>query len=168
MFRRLLLVSVAFVLPLVATAQPIKGGSGANLSDRAQFYAYYRGQPDHATIELIVVLRGQPRWARPGSGTVRESAGPIFIDERVPVQHSLTIGSRHFEYIYQPSDRTLSIGDTRYALEGANVVVVDRIDGVGGPPTVVRRLKLEMTGKPDAVALWNSLRRMPQLQEYLR
>ncbi len=168
MFDRILLVSVAAVMPLVASAQPIKGGSGANLSERAQFYAYFSGQPDNAAIELIVILRGQPGWARPGSGTVRESAGPIFIDERVPVQHSLTIGSKHFAYTYQPSDRALQVGETRYPLEGANVVVIDRVDGVGGPPTVVRRLKFEMTGKPNAMALADSLRRMPELQEFLR
>ncbi len=162
------LATLAVVMPIVAYGQPVKGGSAANLSDRAQFYAYYSGQADNATIELVVVLRGQPGWARPGSGTVRESAGPIFIDERVPVQHSLTIGSKHFEYTYQPSDRTLQIGETRYPLDGANVVVIDRVDGVGGPPTVVCRLKFEMTGKPNAMALSDSLRRMPELQEFIR
>jgi len=162
------LATLAVVMPVVAYGQPVKGGSAANLSDRAQFYAYYRGTPDNASIELLVILRGQPRWMRPGSGSVRESVGPVFVDERVPLRHTLTIGSKEFEYTYHPGDRTLVIGEARYPLEGANVVVIDRVDGVGGSPTVVRRLQLDMAGKADAHALHDWVMSVPELQEYIR
>jgi hypothetical protein len=162
------LAALAVVMPIVAHGQPVKGGSAANLSDRAQFYAYYRGTPDNASIELLVILRGQPRWMRPGSGTVRESVGPVFIDEQVPLRHTLTIGSKEFEYTYHPDNRTLVIGESRYPLESANVVVIDRVDGVGGPPTVVRSLRLDMTGKASSHALHEWVMSMPELQEFIR
>ncbi|HEY7567342.1 MAG TPA: hypothetical protein VH762_07205 [Gemmatimonadaceae bacterium] len=162
------LATLAVVMPIVAYGQPVKGGSAANLSDRAQFYAYYSGTPDNASIELLVILRGQPRWMRPGSGTVRESVGPVFIDERVPLQHSLTIGSKEFEYTYHPGNRTLAIGESRYPLDSANVVVIDRVDGVGGPPTVVRQLHLDVTGKASSHALHEWVMNVPELQDYIR
>lgn len=163
-----LLATLALVMPIVAYSQPVKGGSAANLSDRAQFYAYYRGTPDNAAIELLVILRGQPRWMRPGSGTVRESVGPVFVDERVPLSHTLTIGSKEFEYTYHPGDRTLVTGGTRYPLESANVVVIDRVDGVGGRPTVVRKLQLDMSGKANAKALHDWVMSVPELQEFIK
>ncbi len=161
---RLLLLSV--VAPLLASAQAITGGSGGTLSDRANYSAFYRGHPDSIAVDLIVILRGAPGWNRAGSHA-RESMGPVSPSSRFPVRHSLTIGSTTFEYSYQPRERILRLGDTWLSLDSSNVVIIDRVDGVGGPPTVVGRLTLRLSSI-NAHTLSDSLRQIPALQEFIR
>ena len=155
---------VAVVAPMLASAQGISGSSGGTLSERARYSALYRGHPDSAVIELIVILRGTPGWMNRGHGY--ESMGPMGSAD-VPIRHSLTIGSRAFEYSYRVSDRTLRIGDAEYPLGSHNVVVLDSIDSMGGPLSIVR-LTLALPSTVSRHSLSDALRQTPELQEFIR
>jgi hypothetical protein len=155
---------VAVVAPMLATAQGISGSHGGDLSERAYYAAFYRGHPDSAVMELIVVLRGAPGWRARGHGY--ESIGPLG-NEALPIRHSLAIGSRAFEYSYRASDRTLRIGNAEYPLGSHNVVVLDSIDSMGGPLEIVR-LTLTLPSNVSRHSLSEALRQIPPLHEYIR
>ncbi len=160
------LATLAVVLPIVASAQGVTGSSGGMLSERTNYSALYRGHPDNAAIELIVILRGAPGWNRAGSQG-RESIGPMSLSGRVPIRQRLTIGSTVFEYSYQPNGRILRIGDAEYPLGSHNVVVLNNVASVGGPHSIVR-LTLALPPAVSRRAMSDILSQRPELQEFIR
>jgi len=160
------LAALAAVTPIVASAQGIIGSGGGTLSERASYSALYRGHPDSAAIELIVILRGTPGWNLRG-GHARESMGPISASGRVPIWHRLTIGSTTIEYSYQSDGRILRVGDAEYPLGSHNAVVLNNVDSVGGPVSIVR-LTLALPSAVSRHSLSDTLRSRPELQEFIR
>jgi hypothetical protein len=82
--------------------------------------------------------------------------------------YSIAIGDVRFECRYDLERHILTWNGRDYQLDDNNVVLIDRIDGVGGSPEIVRQLKLQLpahTGRPDMAAL---IREIPELQEFLR
>ncbi|MGH7696808.1 MAG: hypothetical protein ACRENH_17595, partial [Gemmatimonadaceae bacterium] len=63
--------------------------------------------------------------------------------------------------------RILRFGDADYALDSANVVIIDRVDAVGGPPMVMRHFTLRLPIKVSMDTLSDSLRVNPALQEFI-
>ena len=158
----------AFVVPMVATAQT--GSASGTLSERAYYIAQFRGSGDSATIELLLILRGEPGWStRSVAGTGRSIAtASAAVGRAQPTYYSLTIGTTTFEYSYLDEGRVLRLYGARYPLDGANVVVIDNVDGAGGPPTVVQRLTLPLPVRVRTFQLPDSLRQIPGLQEFIR
>jgi len=95
-------------------------------------------------LDLIVLWRGQAEWHRVGihvSGT--DGVCPGTEDRcRGLVHDRFRIGELEIEVIFDRLTRRARILGEEIALEDTNVVLVDRIDGVGGPPTVVGRLSI--------------------------
>ena len=157
---------VLLVAPVLVTAQGISGSSGGSLTDRAQYSALYRGHPDSAVVELIVILRGAPGWMNRG-GHARESMGPMSASGNMPMRYRLTTDSTTFEYSYQLTGRILRIGDAEYPLGSHNVVVLNNVDSVGGPLSIVR-LTLALQSAVSRHSLSDTLRARPELQEFIR
>lgn len=162
------LLTVVLLVPGFALAQG--GSASGTLSERAYYIAHFRGNPDSARIELLLILRGEPGWMNQSvaGGGYNSTTASASIGRREPVRYSLAIGSVRFDYSYQEDDRTLRIEGARYPLDGANVVVIDNVDRVAGPPTVVRRFSLVLPSSVGALAVTNSLRQVPELQEFIR
>ena len=95
-------------------------------------------------LDLMVLWRGQAEWHRLGID-VRGSEGicPGTADRcRGLVHGQFGIGELELEVVFDRMTRTGRILGEEVELEDANVVLVDRIDGVGGPPTVVGTLAI--------------------------
>lgn len=162
-------VAAVLALPGLLAAQSASGSSGGTLSERAQYIAFYRGRPPDGKTDVLLILRAQPGWASgygSGSGRGRSSMGPASFDGRGPINYSLEVGAVKFECSFQPDGRILRFGGESYLLDSANVVIIDRVDGVGGAAAIVRRLTLLLppAGRKDFA---RTLRQFPELREFL-
>lgn len=95
-------------------------------------------------LDLMVLWRGQVEWHRVGVRTDGTEGTCPGTEDRCPglVHDRFRIGELELEVILDRLTRTARILGEEIALEDTNVVLVDRIDGVGGPPTVVGRLSI--------------------------
>ena len=162
--RNRFLVAALLATPAFAWAQA--GSGGGTLTARAHYVAFYQGQPPGATIRLLLVLRGQPGWdsapsSSSGVASASASAGPGLI------RYSFSIGSVQFECVYDPERHSLRYGGRDYQLADTNVVLIDRIDGVGGPPEIAQRWKLQLPAH-DGPRMAELIRGIPELQSVLR
>ena len=165
--------SVIFVslvgLLAVGSAHAQTGSGGGTLSQRTHYAAFYRSRPPGSPISLLLVLRGQPGWASRPSGTSgTASASASSSASPGPVRYSFAIGDAQFECSYDPERHVLNYGGREYQLGDNNVVIIDRIDRVGGPPEIVRQLRLQLpaySGRGDMAAL---IREVSGLQEFLQ
>jgi hypothetical protein len=108
----------------------------AQLSSRA--LAYFAFGYDSAASRqrrsqgYVIVVRGQPGWYRVGGPT--QAGGPAHGSERRV--HVWEAGGRKLTTLFEPTARVVELLSARVALDTANVIFVDRIDGVGGPAVV--------------------------------
>ncbi|HJU75136.1 MAG TPA: hypothetical protein VJ717_15450 [Gemmatimonadaceae bacterium] len=135
------------------------------LSDRAYYMVFYSGYSENATPELLIVLRGAPGWMQMGNRATGRSSLAAPGSGR-PWSSSITIGNVHFECSFRPNEQILRIGATDYPLGGANVVVVDRVDAVGGQPKILPPFKVPLprTSRESLAAV---IARLPELQQYI-
>ena len=81
----------------------------------------------------VVFLRGAEGWRRQGTRIAQGSGGGLW--QMADVQ----VGPVRYTLVYDGATNVLDVNGARVNLNEGNVVLVDRIDGVGGPP-IVRRV----------------------------
>lgn len=133
------------VQPSVAYMQ---GGGGLSPRVRATWFA--EGRDDTADLLLLVLWRGTPGWQNAphhGSGQLppRSSEGAPERRGAVPspIVHTTRIGTVEFGIDFDLDSRTVRLIGEEVALGDRNVILVDRIDGAGGPPRIVSVLRID-------------------------
>jgi hypothetical protein len=116
-------------------------GGGGGLTDIADMvYAVSfaddttRGEMMH--IRALFVGRGSPGWQAKAQNT------PM---QRPPVHDTVMLGGGSLGRLfvgYEDKTNSAWIHDQRVPLDSFNVVLVDRVDSVGGPPVVARTLRI--------------------------
>ncbi len=160
-------LAALLALPAIFWTQSSTGSGGGTLSPRTHYAAFYQGQPPDASIRLLLVLRGQPGWesapsSSSGIASASASTGPGV------VRYSLSVGIVQFECVYDPERHSLTYRGQTYQLADTNAVVIDRIDGVGGSPEIIRRLKLPLPAFNGGRNMAARIRDIPELQDLLR
>lgn len=161
---------IAFaVLPSLLTAQ---GSAGGTLSERAEYILFRGTSGADAPIDVLLILRGQPGWMNRDAGrnsasrtTSAIAAGDV--SGRAPIRYGFDIGGVKFECSYQAYGRVLRMWGEEHRLDSTNVLLIDRIDSVGGPPIIVRKLTLTLPAAHND-RLAGALLGVPALQEFVR
>jgi hypothetical protein len=109
----------------------------AQLSSRALAYfafGYDSADSRHRRSHgYAIVVRGQPGWYEV-RGPTRAGGPAQGFERRV---HVWEAAGRQLTVLFDPTARVVELLGTRVALDTANVILLDRVDSVGGP-TVVR------------------------------
>jgi hypothetical protein len=100
-----------------------------------------------------VFVRGAEGWGKGGGMRGRNSGGPV--TQAMDMQ----IGDVRFASEFHMTSNVLDIHGVRVPLDSGNVVLVDRIDGVGGPP-VVRQVGCVSAGGIIPMK-WNAILGIP-------
>jgi len=108
-----------------------------------------------------IVVRGQPGWYEIGGPT--RAGGPAHGFERRV--HVWEAAGRQLTVLFDPTARVVELLGTRVALDTANVILLDRVDSVGGPIVVrgtacAERLRVSDSAK-DLLDI------VPGLREYV-
>jgi hypothetical protein len=168
-----LVIFPLLALSMVGSARAQGGSSGGTLSPRTHYVAFHRGQPP-AAITLLLVLRAQPGWESRSSSSSGMAIASATAGSSAsggpgrPMRYSISIGDVQFECRYDPDRHVLTWNGRDYQLDDDNVVLIDRIDGVGGSPEIARRLKLQLPGYTGTTDMIGRIRGIPELQEFLR
>ena len=124
---------------------PCEGNASGSLSltDRAEmmYTVSFRedsGGVDVATIESVIVGRGAAGW-KTSQRTRTPASTPTPFDS-ASLASSAEIGGVRVGY--DRRDNAAWVQNERFALDSFNVVLIDRIDSVGGAPTVAQRLRI--------------------------
>jgi hypothetical protein len=132
-------------LPASATAPcPNGGSSGGSFSMSPRVAGAFVISFDSSGVRLdaAMLLRGQRDWARDATG--RTGGWPPRVPrqpgDRPPSLSGATVDT--FAVVYDRANNVAWIGGQRVPMDGANVVLLDRADGVGGPPFIVDRLRI--------------------------
>jgi hypothetical protein len=160
------LLNALLTLPLLLWPQSSTGSGGGTLSPRTQYVAFYQGHGPDASIRLLLVLRGQPGWESASSSSSGVASASASTGPGV-VRYSLSIGAVQFDCTYDPAGHALTYRGRTYQLADTNVMVIDRIDGVGGLPEIIRRLKVKLPGYDRGRNMAALIREIPELQELL-
>jgi hypothetical protein len=131
-----------------AAAYDSEGGGSGGFSfthgARARSDVFYNHVNDTSVIELIVLWRGQPWWDRqmPAAGSAAAPPPPSKNDRLAEINGTTqfsTRGNVSYSLIHDRDTRTVIINATdtlRYEAGSTLIVMVDRIDAVGGPHVV--------------------------------
>ena len=124
---------------------PCEGSAGGNLSltNRAEmaYTVSFRedsGGADVATIESVIIGRGAAGWK--DAERSRTPAAPASATDSASLATSAQLGAVRVGY--DRRNNATWINEERVALDSFNVVLVDRVDSVGGEPTVAQRLRI--------------------------
>jgi len=123
---------------------PSGGSSGGSFTMSPRVAGAFVISFDTAGIRLdaAMLLRGQRGWER--DATRRTGAWPPRVPrqpgDRPPSLSGATVDT--FAVVYDRANDVAWIGGQRVSMDGANVVLVDRADGVGGPPIVLERRRV--------------------------
>jgi hypothetical protein len=108
----------------------------AKLSSRAlAYFAFGYDSVDsrkRRSQGYVIAVRGQPGWyevARP-----MRSGGPAHGSERRV--HVWDVAGRQLTTVFDPNARVVELLGTRVGLDTANVILLDRVDGIGGASVV--------------------------------
>lgn len=135
-----------------AAAQPRSGYlmEGAQLSPGVRATLFGHTQGDAADLLLLVLWRGAPGWQNAphgGGGRLppRSEERPAGVPPGVPspIMHDFRIGTVEFGIHFDVGSRTVRLIDEEVALGDRNVILVDRIDGAGGPPRIADVLRID-------------------------
>ncbi len=167
------LTCVALVAPVFLSAQSVSGSASGMLSERTSYVAFFVRRQAEVVADVVVLMRGQPHWQsspaeRPGYMMSRNSVGFLSSEPATPVTYRTTIGSREFELSYYANRRILRVDNTDYPLDASNVLVIDRVDGIGGPPIMIRQLRLILPAVEPRSEFPMALSKLRALQEFLR
>lgn len=127
------------------TGLPCSGGaSGAlRLTDRADvaYSVSFTGDTtgrDSLHLDAVFIGRGVPGWKE--TSQAREVAPRPVPPDSVRTTSGAGIG--HLYMGYDHRDNVAWVHDQRVPLDSFNIILVDRVDSVGGPPIVTRKLRL--------------------------
>ncbi len=129
-----------------ASARGCSGALGGSLGVSERVSGAYSVSFDDRGSHLdgAVLLRGEPGWDH-GSGRRTEplpAQVPHEAGEKNPIPGGGSVDT--FAVIVDRANAVAWIGGRRVPLNGANVVLFDRADGVGGAPVVVALLSLDV------------------------
>ena len=174
---------VLHLSPLSAQRAHNMGGGVGGFSDRIAYSADYdseNGASPGSRLATVVLWRGQPGWASRGTlgkGTASQRAAQrAFEDQMAAAGKSGSTssgggvsGSLYYFADYNENKHVLHVLGNEYRVPAADsviVVMVDRIDGIGGRPTVFgvaylteQVLPERMEARADSKALGDAHRR---------
>lgn len=129
------------------------GGSagGSWFSDRV-FGAFATSHDSDGThLDAAMLVRGEPGWHEHGAGR-RASwppSLPLRADDKQPQLAGASVDT--LVLVFDRANDIAWMGGRRVELHGANVVLLDHVDGVSGPPEVVSILRIDpRIGQPFA------------------
>jgi hypothetical protein len=192
----LLFGAFALGVGLPATAQTGRGSAGAALTSRVECGYLHRhsgsGTTEQHRLTAVVLWRGQPGWRhRAASADAAHRAYRVAVRAAEDAGRQF-LGGQSGGVVYSAAfdDDSVYVLGRGYSLprgDSALVIMVDRIDSVGGDPSAVgtaqiaARLPAEFWSKqwrsgdtlfiilphePERILL-ETLRRSPQLREFL-
>jgi len=126
-------------------------GGGATLSGRMLGAFSISYDSTGTRLEAAMLIRGQPGWYQHGTGrtTPWPPSLPSRAGDKVPQLSGASADT--FALVFDRANDIAWMGGQRVDLHGANVVLLDRADGVGGPPEVVSILRIDpQIGPPFA------------------
>jgi hypothetical protein len=99
-----------------------------------------RDEKGHGTLEFLVLWRGSPGWflrRSPGGGSM-SGGGPAGRRGATAgiIEWTIRQGGLHLVVTFNPMTRTASVIGEAVALDTANVILVDDVDGRTGPRVV--------------------------------
>jgi hypothetical protein len=118
------------------------GGGGEHLSNRVALAHAMSWGANGLRLDAAMLIRGQPGWDH-GSGN-REplpDSMPMLPGDRRPELNGGTVDT--LSALYDRANDVAWIGGRRIPMHGANVVLFDRADGVGGPPFVSKLIHVD-------------------------
>lgn len=126
-----------------------------------------RGLPE---LELLVLWRGTPGWhlraGTRGSGS-RVSSRSDGGDERGLHVHHLSFGGLDLNLEFDERKRVARIQGMEVALESANVIFVEDVDGPEGP-RIARSLHVDSAFPDSPARIEEVVRRSPEIFSFLR
>jgi hypothetical protein len=127
----------------------------------------------HDSLVLVILWRGERGWHRRAGGS--SASGRTGMNARTgEVDMESRYGDIELVSHYDARRRRVLIRGREIGIDTANVIVVDRIDGVGGPPRVItmhERLRLPPrppAGYSSVNGLLDLLRGFERVREYVR
>src|SRR6266550_5331725 len=124
----------------------------AKLSSRAlAYFAFGYDSVDsrqRRSQGYVIVVRGQPRWYEVAGPT--QSGGKAYGSERRV--HVWEVAGRQLTILFDPMARVVELLGTRVGLDTANVILLDRIDSIGGRSVIrgtacARRIRVNEIAK---------------------
>lgn len=107
-----------------------EGGSQTFTRGVRGHYEVVRDSSGTLAHGFVAFLRGQSDWdAGPFAGSDRR-------DENGRRVIQASYGSGRIVMTFEPSRNALRFGTTEVALDSADVVLLDRVDSIGGPPVI--------------------------------
>lgn len=149
-----------------STSQSRSSGGQRQLNDRAfALFVLTHEVPPGRYQGFIIVGRGSTNWR----GNETGSSGREIISRRTKqIRGSVNLtrseSGPRAEYDLGPDSAIVRVAGTSFSLANGNVVLLDRVDAVGGPPTatVVGCIELEPTR-----TLVERLMRIPDVQTFV-
>jgi len=136
MHRAVLILAAAITLPSFPTSQPHAVGCGAGggfrFAPNADVIYSYSVDADTVTVQMLVVARAQPGW-RGFDGSPNGIPASPYWSDRERFGGGGTIDTTWI--VYDRRENGVYLGSRTIPFEGRdNVLLLDRIDGVGGGP----------------------------------
>jgi hypothetical protein len=172
---------IAFALSLIGlmawvpvgraqSATPVSSGTTvASASVLLTFFMH--NEPDGTSmLDLAVLWRGSPGWFTAGSPGGRSGGGSstALPDGRSgPEMHFIAVDALRLEARFDPVTRRAQIQDQVIPLENVNLILVDDVDGAGGPG-VADMWWIGPRFQEPVVGIETLVRRSPELLPFLR
>jgi hypothetical protein len=118
------------------------GGGAPHLSNRVSLAYAMSWDSGGLRLNAAMLLRGQPGWDH---GSAARASLPDSMP-MLPGDHQPELNGGMADTVSALYDRAKDlawIGGRRIPMHGANVVLVDRADGVGGPPVVTKLIHID-------------------------
>ena len=149
-----------------SAAQLRSSGGQRQFNDRAfAQFVITRDGPSGRTQGVIIVVRGSANWRGNETGSSgRETFSPKSKQIRGSVSLTRSQTGPRAEYDLGPDSAIVRIAGKSFSLVDGNVVLLDRVDDVGGPPiaAVVGCIELEPTR-----TLFERLMQVPEVQTFV-
>jgi hypothetical protein len=158
----------------------VVSGSGAPpVSARAVASWYYEHVTSEAPRLLFLVLyRGQPDWHRRDAAANRHGAragsrtSPGGRIDLGPLEVRHIVGGIDLGITVDAAREVLRVLGQELSLTEHNVFLIDCVDGLGGVPVVVNRLKVDLDpaldfSRPDRPDVAGLINRVPALQDFV-
>jgi hypothetical protein len=125
-------------------------------------------------LVFLLLYRGQPGWHEENSGS--DGHGSRGSDRRAPggalEQGKLVIlhreGGIDLDVVVDRSRNVLRVLGEELPFDRHNVFLIDRVDGVGGPPHIVGRLRIDPELKLARLPVADIIAATPPLQAFAR
>jgi hypothetical protein len=118
---------------------------------------------------LVILWRGEPGWTSRGGKAGSSGRGGVTATGEIDDESHY--GNVTLSWHYSDGTHRLLIRGQEVSIDTANVIVVDRVDSVGGPPRLIAlRRRLTLPSRPPGHGRdWvGMLRRLPDVGAYVR